>query len=146
MGAVDYSVWIQASPAEVWRVYADPSRIPEWQTGSPVIEDVHGRGDQPGSTYVSRRRPGAALTTVMEVDKPLRLVTRTNAYFGLRFDVTSSLTPHAGGTLLELRAETYWPRGLGLLGKLVEAAILSPREGQKELARLKALIESNLRA
>jgi hypothetical protein len=32
---------------------------------------------------------------------------------------------------------------LGLLGKLVEAAILSPREGQKELARLKRLIESN---
>jgi uncharacterized protein YndB with AHSA1/START domain len=116
MGTVDYSVWIQSSPEEAWRVYADPSQIPEWQTGSPVIEDVHGRGDQPGSTYVSRGRPGAALTTVMEVDKQLRLVTRTNAYFGLRFDVTSSLTPHAGGTLLELRAETYWPRGLGLLG------------------------------
>jgi hypothetical protein len=32
---------------------------------------------------------------------------------------------------------------LGLLAKLVEAAILSPREGQTELARLKRLIESN---
>jgi uncharacterized protein YndB with AHSA1/START domain len=146
MGAVDYSVWIQASPEEVWRVYVDPSRIPEWQTGSPVIEDVHGPGDQRGSTYVSRRSPGAALTTVMDVDKPKRLVTRTKAYFGLRFDVTSSLTAQAGGTLLELRAETCWPRGLGLLGKLVEAAILSPQEGRKELARLKALIESDLRA
>jgi uncharacterized protein YndB with AHSA1/START domain len=146
MGAIDYSVWIQASPEEVWRVYVDPSRIPEWQTGSPVIEDVHGPGDQPGSTYVSRRSPGAALTTVIEVYKPQRLVTRTRAYFGLRFDVTSSLTPQAGGTLLELHAETYWPRGLGLLGKLVEAVILGPREGRKELARLKALIESSLRA
>jgi hypothetical protein len=35
--------------------------------------------------------------------------------------------------------------GLGLLGKLVEVAILIPREGQKELARFKALIESDLR-
>jgi hypothetical protein len=39
-----------------------------------------------------------------------------------------------------------WPRGRGLLGKLVEAAILSPREGEKELARLKRLIESNPQA
>ncbi len=141
--AVDYSVWIHASPEEVWRVYVDPSRIPEWQTGSPVIEEVRGSGDKPGSTYVSRRRPGAARTTVIDVDKPGRLMTSTEAYLGLRFDVTSSLTPQADGTLLELRAQTHWPRGLGLLGKLVEAVILSPREAQKELGRLKQLIESN---
>ena len=49
-------------------------------------------------------------------------------------------------TLLDLHAETHWPRGLGLLGKLVEAAILSPSEGGKELARLKRLIESNPQA
>jgi hypothetical protein len=145
MSAVDYSVWIQASPEQVWQVYIDPSRIPEWQTGSPVIEEIHGPADQPGSTYVSRRRPGAARTTVTEADKPSRLMTITEAYFGLRFDVRSLLTPQSGGTLLGLQVETHWPRGLGLLGKLVEVAIHSPREGQKELARLKALIESDLR-
>jgi hypothetical protein len=80
---------------------------------------------------------------VVEVDKPRRLVTTTEAYFGLRFQVTSSLRPEADGTLLELRAETYWPRGLGVVGKLVEAAILSPREGRKELGRLKEFIENN---
>jgi hypothetical protein len=73
-------------------------------------------------------------------------MTTTEAYFGLRFDVESLLTPQSGGTLLELHVETHWPKGLGLLGKLVEAAILSPREGQKEPGRLKALIESDLRA
>jgi len=140
MGAVDYSVWIRALPEDVWRVYVDPSRIPEWQTGSPVIEEVHGPADQPGSTYVSRRSPGAARTTVRKADKPSRLMTTTEAYFGLRFDLTSSLKSQSGGTRLELQAETHWPRGLGLLGKLVEAAILSPREGEKELARLKRLI------
>ncbi len=146
MGAVDYSVWIQASPEQVWRVYVDPSRIPEWQTGSPVIEEIHGPADQAGSTYVSRRRPGAARTTVTEADKPSRLMTTTEAYFGLRFDVRSLLTLQPGGTLLELHVETHWPRGLGMLGKLLEAAILSPREGQKELGRLKALIERDHRA
>ena len=146
MGTVNYSILIEATPEQVWRVYVDPSRIPEWQTGSPTIEAVRGSGDQPGSTYVSRRRPGAARTIVMEVDKPRRLMTATEAYFGLRFDVTSSLKSQSGGTLLELRVETHWPRGLGLLGKLVEAAILSPREGGKELARLKRLIEGNPQA
>jgi uncharacterized protein YndB with AHSA1/START domain len=70
MGTIDYSVWIHASPDDVWVVYVDPSRIPEWQTGSPVIEEIHGAADQPGSSYVSRRRPGAARTTVVEVDRP----------------------------------------------------------------------------
>lgn len=73
-------------------------------------------------------------------------MTTTEAYFGLRFDVRSSLTPQSGSTLLGLHVETYWPSGLGLLGRLVEAAILSPREGRKEFGRLKALIESDLKA
>jgi uncharacterized protein YndB with AHSA1/START domain len=146
MGAVDYSVWIRALPEDVWRVYVDPSRIPQWQTGSPLIEEVHGPADQPGSTYVSRQSQGAARTTVRKAHTPSRLMTTTEAYFGLRFDVKSLLTPQSGGTLLELQVETHWPKRLGLLGKLVEAAILSPREGQKELGRLKALIESDLRA
>jgi hypothetical protein len=74
-------VWIQASPEDIWRICVDPIRIPEWQTGSPVIEHLHGSGDQAGTTYLSRRRPGAARTTVMEVNKPRRLVTTTEAYF-----------------------------------------------------------------
>jgi len=112
----------------------------------PVIEEVHGSADQPGSSYVSRRRPGAARTTVTKADKPSLLITATEAYFGLRFDVRSSLTPQSSATLLELYVETHWPSGLGLLGRLVEAAILGPREGRKELGRLKALIESDLGA
>jgi uncharacterized protein YndB with AHSA1/START domain len=141
MGVMDYSVWIQAPPEEVWRIYVDPLRIPEWQTGSPVIEDVHGAGDEPGSTYASRRGPGIARTTVLKVEEPNRLVTRTQAYLGLRFDLESRLKPSGDGTLLELRAETHWPRGLGLVGRLVELAILSRWEATKELARLKLLIE-----
>ncbi len=29
MGAADHSVWIQARPEDVWRVYVDPTRIPD---------------------------------------------------------------------------------------------------------------------
>lgn len=141
MGAIEHSIWINARPVDVWRTYADPSRLPEWQTGSPVIADIHGSGDQPGSTYASTRGPGTARTTVLSADPPHRIVTRTVAYFGLKFDVDTHLLPEADGTRLRLRADTHWPRGLGLVGKLVERAILSGSEARKELANLKALIE-----
>jgi uncharacterized protein YndB with AHSA1/START domain len=146
MGVLEYSIRIDAPPDDVWRIYVDPERLPEWQTGSPVIEDVSGPGDRVGTTYASRRGPGVGRTTVLESDPPRRLVTHTEAYFGLRFDVTSRLDPEAGGTLLTVRAETHWPRGLGLLGRLVELAILSSREAHKELGLLKALVERERRS
>ena len=141
MGVLEHSVWISARPEQVWPVYTDPLRIPEWQTGSPVILDVRGMGDTPGSTYVSRRRPGSARTTVMEAEQPRRLVTSTEASLGLRFNVSSWLEAEADGTRLRLRAQTQWPRGLGLLGRLVELAILNPREAERELKNLKTLVE-----
>ena len=141
MGALEYSEWIKAPPADVWRVYADSSRLCEWHTGSPVIARIQGSGDEPGSTYTSSRGPGTARTTVLSADPPRRIVTTTVAYFGLKFDVDSRLQPERNGTLLRLRAETHWPRGLGLVGKLVERAFLSGSEARKELANLKALIE-----
>src|SRR5829696_7410791 len=92
VGVIQHSVWIQAQPDEVWRLYVNPSRVADWQTGSPV-EGITGPGDEPGTTYVSRRSPGAAYTTVVEADPPRRLKTETEAYFGLRFDVVSRLEP-----------------------------------------------------
>lgn len=141
MGAHEYSVWIGARPEDVWRTYVDPSRLPEWQTGSPVIENVHDAGGQPGSSYTASRSPGSARTVVISADPPHRIVTKTVAYFGLKFDVDSRLQPQADGTLLRLRATTHWPRGFGLVGKVVERGILSRSEARKELGNLKALIE-----
>ena len=141
MGVLEYSVWIKATPEQVWRTYVDPTRIPEWQTGKPAIGDVQGVPGEPGSTYVSRRGPLAARTRVLSADFPRELVTMTDAYFGLQFEVTSRLNGRAGGTDLTLRAATHWRRRFGPVATIVELAILSPREAHKELASLKALIE-----
>ena len=65
---------------------------------------------------------------------------------GPGFDRDDGPVTGAGTRLLELHVETHCPSGLGLLGRLVGAAILSPCEGRKELGRLKALIESDLGA
>lgn len=143
MGEYVYTVWIKAAPAQVWSTYVDPSRIPEWQTGKPVIEDVHGGPGEPGSTYVSRRGPLAARTTILTSVVPVRLVTRTEAYLGLEFELISRLTRLAGGTELELTAQTRWPPGRRLIGRLADRIILSPREADKELTNLKRIIERN---
>ena len=141
MGVVEYSVWIDAAPEHVWGIYVDPTRVPDWQTGKPVVGDIQGSPGEPGSTYVSRRGPLAARTTVLTADVMRELVTMTDASFGLQFELTSLLSRRSGGTDLHLRAATRWPRGLGLVGRIVELVILNPRQAHKELAALKALIE-----
>jgi hypothetical protein len=110
-----------------------------------VIEDISSAGDEPGTTYVSRRGPGAAQTTVLEAVRPRHLVTRTQAYLGLQLDLISVLTSEGGGTMLEVRARTEWPRGRALLGKLIEMVILNPLEASRELARLKTLVEREMK-
>ncbi len=146
MGTHAFSVWIEADPARVWRTYVDPRRIPEWQTGGPVVEDVRGGPGEPGSAYVSRRGRLAARTTVVTADPPTRLVTRTAAYLGLQLELSSRLTERSGGTDLELTAETHWPPGRRLVGRLVDRAILGPREADKELTNLKTIIERDATA
>lgn len=143
MGEYVYSIWIRANPAEVWDMYVDPRRIPEWQTGRPVIEDVRGDPGDPGSTHVSRRGPLRARTTVLTSAAPALLVTRTDAYLGLQLTLTSRLTDRAGGTDLELTAEAEWPRKRRLVGRVVDRVILNPRQAHKELQNLKAIIERN---
>ncbi|WP_457254651.1 SRPBCC family protein [Pedococcus sp. P5_B7] len=141
MSALEYTIWIEATPEQVWLVYADPVRIPDWQTGKPVVAMVQGPPGVPGSTYVSRRGPLAARTTVLSANPPHELVTRTDAYLGLSVEVSSRLIGHSGGTDLRLHATTQWRRRLGPVSRIVEMAILSPREARKELTNLKVLVE-----
>ena len=141
MGVLDYSIWIAAAPEHVWRIYVEPTRIPEWQTGKPAIRDIQGVSGAPGSAYVSKRGPLTARTTVLAADAARRLVTSTDAYLGLRFEVISRLSERSGGTDLQLHVETHWRRGLGPVARIVELAILNPREAQKELINLKTVVE-----
>lgn len=141
MGTIQYSIWIGAPPDLVWDVYTNLHRIPDWQTGDPQVLEVSGLGDEVGTTYTVRRGPGAARTTVTKAVRPVLHASRTEAYLGLSFDVTANLRPEKGGTRLQLRAETHWPKGMGLVGRVVEFAFLNGREANRELERLKVLLE-----
>ncbi|TMF05047.1 MAG: SRPBCC family protein, partial [Chloroflexi bacterium] len=97
-----YSIWIDAKPELVWEIFTEVDRIPEWQTGGPVVTDVSGRGDMAGTTYAVRRGPGVAHTTVLEAIRPSRYRSRTDAYLGLWFETIALLVSEKGGTRLDL--------------------------------------------
>jgi hypothetical protein len=141
VAVLNYDIWIKASPDEVWAVYTDLGRLPEWQTGAPRVVEASGSGDVVGTTYVVRRGPMASRTTVTAADPPAHHATHTRAILGLTFDLVSDLRAEDGGTRLALEARTEWPRGLRLFGRAVESALLSEREAVKELANFKALVE-----
>jgi uncharacterized protein YndB with AHSA1/START domain len=64
IGMVRYSVWIDAAPSDVWAVFTDLDRIPEWQTGVPRVAEASGPGDAVGTSYVLRWGPMASRTTI----------------------------------------------------------------------------------
>jgi uncharacterized protein YndB with AHSA1/START domain len=137
-----YSIWIDAAPELVWEIFTDLDRIPEWQTGGPVVVEASGRGDVAGTTYAVRRGPGIARAMVLEAVRPFEYRSRTSAQLGLVFETIAHLVPEANGTRLELEAQTHWPLGMRLLGRLVEAVVLSGHEGHREMKQLKLLVES----
>jgi uncharacterized protein YndB with AHSA1/START domain len=141
VGVLRYSIWVEAAPESVWAAWTDLDLLPRWQTGRPRVADVTGDGGV-GTSYSVHRGPTSARTTIIMAQAPSRCVSRTSALLGLRFDLEARLTPERGGTGLALEARTAWPRGLGWFGRVVEAFVLSPREAERELANLKAIIEA----
>lgn len=141
MGVLRYSIWVDAAPEAVWSAWTNLDLIPRWQTGSPRVADVTGDGGV-GTYYSVRRGPTSARTTIIMAEAPSRYVSRTSALLGLQFDLEARMTPESGGTSLALEARTEWPRGIGWFGRVVEAFVLSPREAERELANLKAIIEA----
>jgi len=141
MGTVQYSIWIGAPPGLVWDVFTDLDRIPDWQTGDPRVVEISGPGYEVGTKYTVRRGPGGARTTVTRAVRPAVYASRTNAYLGLSYDLTTNFLSEKDGTRLQLLAQTHWPKGLGLVGRVVEFAFLNGREATRELERLKVLVE-----
>lgn len=141
MGVLRYSIWIAAPPNAVWDLFTDLDRIADWQTGAPRVADATGPGNAVGTRYTVRRGPMSSRTTVAVAQPPRRYVSQTTALLGLQIDLAADLVPEGNGTQLSLEARTRWPRGLRLVGRAVEFALLNPREANHELANLKALVE-----
>lgn len=139
---------IDRPPAVVFRHIEDPQLLQEW-TGLAEVELQGGLplrvGSRARAAIVARGRRTelASEVTAVERDRLLALVMRTtgDAPVGLAVHSEYALEDRGGSTALTVTADTSYQ---GLLAGLLEPLITgaSQRELERQLARLKAQVES----
>jgi uncharacterized protein YndB with AHSA1/START domain len=143
--------YMPVAPESVWDALADPGSYGYWVVGSKIIRDADADWPAPGSRF--HHTVGAGLlkasdhTESLEASRPRRLAMRAKArpFGSARVELT--MTPNAGGTLVEM-AEN--PAGLSsalLVNPIVH--LLTRGRNAESLMRLEELalrIESGRRA
>jgi hypothetical protein len=100
---------IQADPDAVWRVLADASAYPTWDSGVKSVEGTVAPGEK--IKVVSEANPGRAFPiTVSEIVPGERMTWTGGMPLGLFRGVrTYTLTPEDGGTRFRMREEFSGP-------------------------------------
>jgi uncharacterized protein YndB with AHSA1/START domain len=145
MGSQRVERIIEAPPEAVFRLYVDPQRVSEWQTGTRGLIDVSGPLDEPGTTYTVDA-PGPDLhIEVTRVEAPG--LTERSAHSRwyewqgrARFDPTPE-----GWTRFTFDIEVT---GTGVLGRLMAGLfrLIGPRFLASEFDGLKRTAESDQEA
>ena len=135
-----HQIEIQSSPAAVWSVLCDLSRLPDWYYPSRRVRVVDGGPVRPGTRFVIWIRTAAGIEVrapgeIMQVEpeKLLRWRGRSN---GIVATATWTLSPKNGHTLL---AHEFAGGGwMMLLSTLTGRA---PKTAARRLANLKRIVE-----
>jgi hypothetical protein len=100
---------IQADPDAVWRVLADASAYPTWDSGMKKVEGTVAPGEK--IKVVSEANPGRAFpVTVSEIVPGERMTWTGGMPLGLFRGVrTYTLTPEDGGTRFRMREDLSGP-------------------------------------
>ena len=121
---VTYATHVEAPPERVWRVVADPRRLPRWERHIDAVVDVPPDGLREGSTYTVvlsflavRARVRA---TVRAWEPPRRAVVELSGPV-LRAVVTTTVEPEDEGSVL--RHEVEYRFGRGSLGRLAARSL-----------------------
>jgi len=137
------SILIDASPAEVWRVLSDLSRLPEWYFPSRRVQLLDGTQAQAGAKFVlwvrtaaaiDLRAPGAVLQS-----EPARLLQWRGRSAGISATATWRLNAQSAKTCL-----THEFAGSGWMLLLSTLTGRAPRTARKRLENLKRLVEAGL--
>ncbi len=134
------SILIAATPAEVWRVLSDLSRLPEWYFPSRRVQLVDGNSAQEGALFVlwirtaagiNVRAPGEVLQVELE-----RMLKWRGTSSGIAATATWTLTPQNGQTQL-----THEFAGGGWMMLLSTLTGRAPKTARKRLEKLKRVVE-----
>ena len=108
MGNYRFTIQIDAPPEQVFALWIDLERAPEWIGGLTKITDLTGPLDQPGARYTAWFGRMRSPTEVLEVDRPRFIRSR----FGnalLRGETSASFEPAGAGTRL---TQTFRTQGI----------------------------------
>jgi uncharacterized protein YndB with AHSA1/START domain len=137
-----HSIEIHATPAAVWRVLSDLSRLPEWYVPCQRVESLDAGSVRVGTQFVLRIRtavgvellaPGEILA--VEHERLLKWRGRTR---GIAATATWILTPQNGHTLL-----THEFAGGGWMMQLSVWTGRAPKTALRRLEGLKKVVEGN---
>lgn len=137
--AIDESVEIAGSPAEVWDVLTDWELADQWL---PNVSEVDGAVPTEVGAELPFRYQGQRARAVIDVVRvPEHLVIRRpNGPVEAVF--VYDLAPSARGTTVHLRADLAATKGVGVVRWLLRRFLA--RTDRSQLDRLKVLVESSI--
>ena len=137
------TITISTPPARVFDVLADAQCYPEWVVGTQEVKGADVEFPAVGESFYPRVGLGPVLvdgkTTVLESERPHRLVLHARAHPVADAIVTLDLADAAGGTLVTMREDPAGAAPLRLAQRLGEP--LLRRRNDESLRRLKELAE-----
>lgn len=135
-----FELHVDAPPADLFALYTDARRIPEWQPGAPRVLNQTGPLDLTGTRYTLKQRIGPALRVEVRRVEPPRLHEQAESALGGTFLGTARFEPAEGGTRLSFE---YGPEHLTVFGRLIWRLFsgMSARIVRDEFTNLRSLAE-----
>ena len=100
MGEYRFTVHVAAPPEQVFDLWVNPDRFPEWIGGQTAVTDRAGEPGTTGATYISHFGPMRSPTVVLDAERPRRIRTRFGSWL-LKGETMATFEPEGDGTRLD---------------------------------------------
>ena len=147
MGHISRTIHVEATPEQVFDLFANVERLPEWQVPAPEVKDITGTPGTVGFGWTT-----AATIAGRKMEAPMRITACDRPRL---FEVKSTgnmagtmrgrLEPAAGGTDVTIESEYEMP--LGFIGDAANKLFFErsfAESWDKSLQKLKALVEAEV--
>jgi uncharacterized protein YndB with AHSA1/START domain len=145
MGHISRTTHIEATPEQVFDLWANPERYREWMVPATEVKDITGTPGTVGygwisvTTFAGRRMEAPMKVTA--VQRPRSVEAKTTG--SMAATVRMRLEPAAGGT--DVTAESEYEMPLGFIGDAANKLFVEKSMAEswdKSLAKFKALVEA----
>jgi uncharacterized protein YndB with AHSA1/START domain len=99
MARYQFSILIKASQPEVFALWTDLDRMPEWVGGVTAVGELTGPNDRPGTRYTVWFGRMRSPTEILEVERPRHIRTRFGSWL-LRAETDATFERENGATRL----------------------------------------------